>query len=377
MEFTIGLDKLQKALKVVGAVAKPNSPEAAGQVLLDIAEDGSIVFVGNNGRLATTHMVTGNVVKTQGTVCVPFTKLASFANSFIFWDGTSGVKDVTFKNLKKNVSVRLTNTFETGKTSKNKLLLKTFPQQKFFVPEPFKKEAFRLRSVVLKLAIAKVLYAIDPNAQQSFIQGMNISFTQDNIYFVATDALKLSEYSTKNTGNLFEGSYIVPHSFIIALRKIAASIDDISFDISDGKIKALVNNSVLHSNLIVDAAFPDYQSTFDNYKHKIVIDKEVMLSCFIPYLGVLNDDDNKRLTIELKNKQLCMSSPYFEAEYESPIDFDGEFIIDINGLFLAQTLDAIQDDILDMYFSDKDGYLIFDSSNFKDQKALITNIKRA
>lgn len=376
MEFNISIGDLQKALKVISAVAKPNADDASGQVMMGASDDGTMVFVGYSENLSVTHKVEDCDVKSSGKVCVKFSKFMPFINSFSAWDGNSGVKEVCVKKLKNNISINLVNIFDNAKKIKNKLALKMFPPQKFFIPEPFKEVTFEMHAAVLKLAISKVVYAIDSKASQSFIQGMNIAFDDDNVFFAGTNALTLSEYKTKNTGNLKEGSFIVPYVFLTALRKITDSSKKVYFEIDNNNIRAVTEQTTLHSSLIIDTSYPDYSGMFECYEHQVVLDKDIILSSFIPYINVLNDEDNKRLTIEFKDGKLSMLSDFSESTYEGDIGFDGHFIIDINGSFLAQTLNAINDDIIEMKFSDQDGYLIFDSGTFHDQKALITNIKR-
>jgi len=63
-------------------------------------------------------------------------------------------------------------------------------------------------------------------------------------------------------------------------------------------------------------------------------------------------------------------------DYNENIEFDGDFVIDINARLLQKTIGAIKDSKLSMKFSDDKGLLIFDSSNYENQKSLITPIKR-
>ena len=59
------------------------------------------------------------------------------------------------------------------------------------------------------------------------------------------------------------------------------------------------------------------------------------------------------------------------------VDFkEADFIVDVNGSFLKQTVEAIRDDKLLIKFSDDKGPVIFDSGNFQDQKGVVTPIKR-
>ena len=376
MDFSIDLGELQKSLRVIGSVARPNTTEPSGQVVIELSNNGDILFLSTNSRLSVTSVVKGCKVKDEGTFSVIYGKLSSFVNYFQPYDDVSGVKEVKFKKNKGGVSVHVENHFVDGSSSKNKLNLKLYDVYKIAVPKKFEESDFTINAAILRNAIAKVVYAINSNEQRPFMQGMNIRFSDDFIYFAGTDALKLSEYKVKNTGNKKDGSYIVPYRFIMSLRKIIDAESPVFFEISNSDIKAAIDDTVVYGTLIEGHDYPDYLPLFENYTDSITINKEVMLNSFIPFLNSLNDDDNARITIEMKEGKLKMFSDFSESEYEGKISFDGEFIIDINGSFLAQTLDAIKDDIVEVKFSDSKGLLLFNSANFKDQASLITPVQR-
>jgi DNA polymerase III sliding clamp (beta) subunit (PCNA family) len=376
MEVFIPVFELQHALKLLSAVVKPNAKDSTAHVLIDVSNEGRVVLAAYNGKLALTHFIDDCKAESEGKICVSYTKLSSFVGSFPPWADGVGVKDVHIKQLKNNISVRLENTFDNGKVSKNKILLAKQPTHQVYIPPPFQAPTFTINASVLRAALTKVSYAVDQASTRPFIQGMNLKFAEEFIYFTGTDGLKLSEYRVNNTGNLKEGSFIVPHAFSMALRKIADAESQMFFEIVDGSIKAVVGNTTLHGNLIIGEQYPEYTQLFEKFTHTLTIDKFIFMSTFVPYLNILNAEDNKRLTIELKDGKLMLTSDYSEAEYEGGIDFKGDFVIDVNGQFLSQTLDAIMDDTVELKFSDAKGVLLFDSANFHDQRALITPVKR-
>ena len=73
---------------------------------------------------------------------------------------------------------------------------------------------------------------------------------------------------------------------------------------------------------------------------------------------------------------MTLSCDVAEFKYDGQIDYPGDFIIDINGQYMIQTVEVIKDDKIMIRFSNDDGVLIFDSGNFEDQNALITPIRR-
>ncbi|MBV5347960.1 hypothetical protein JZU46_07085 [bacterium] len=376
MDFSVNLLSIQKALRVLNSVARPNAEDVSGQVVLDVRDNGDLILLCNNSSLALTHVISGCTVKVAGTTCVAYGKLGSFLNSFTPFAENVGVKDVKFKALKNDLSLSLDTFFSETNKSTHRLKLKLYPIQKMVVPTPFKNKTLQLNSGTLRLAIAKVIYAVNPASIRPFLQGVKVTFDDKFIYFAGTDAQMLSEYTTVNLGTLKSGSFTLPYSFIAALRKIIDADSEVYFDIDGGTIKAVVNSTTLHGNLLLGEDFPKYTDTFNRYTHEIIINKDIMLNSFVPCMTTLDADDHNRMTITIKDNKLFVNSEYAESEYSGDINFEGEFIADVNGNFLFQTLNAIMDDILKMKFSNNTGVLIFDSHQFENQKAILTLVRR-
>jgi len=364
---------------LIGCVAKANANDITGQVLISAKEDNTVMFLANNGKLAVTDFIKNANIKKIGDVCVSFYELFNFVNSFKPWNDNyeTGVKEVVFKKIKsKKLSVSVKNCLDDKKCTNNVLKLKLFPPEKMFYPKAFGQPNFSISSDIFKKAISKVLYAINPNIPRIFIKGMHIKFNSDYIHFVGTDALKLSEFNVKNTSDLDEKSYLLPYDFTMSARKIMPSNSVVFFDIEENQIKLAVNTITLYGTLVKAESFPSYLSTFDSYTNSIVIDRNILLSSFIPYLSVLNDDDYKRITISINNNLLHVYSDFSSSKFEGVDNFDDSFIIDVNGLFLAQTLETFEDYLVKMSFSDEDGVLIFSTVDDESHRALITPIKR-
>jgi DNA polymerase III sliding clamp (beta) subunit (PCNA family) len=68
------------------------------------------------------------------------------------------------------------------------------------------------------------------------------------------------------------------------------------------------------------------------------------------------------------------SNSVFESELDIAKGLN--FSIDINGKYLIQTIDSISDNDIIFKFSDSDGFAIFDSKNFMNQKSLVSSIRK-
>ena len=376
MEFTVDLFVFQKALKLFGAVAKASSEETDGQLFIDVRDTGDVILLCNNKNLSLTHVIPNCAVKLSGVVAILYGKLNSFLSAFSYLSEGVGTKDIKIKALKNELSVTVTGLTVTSKTTTHKLKLKLFPPQKIALPSPFTETIFELNCATLRLALSKVLYAINPASVRPFLQGVSLIFTEEYIYFAGTDGQKLSEYTTPNTSKFLKGKYTVSFTFFNTLKRIIDSDHTVYFSIIDGKIKAKFLNTVLHGSLVLGEEYPDYQKAFNNFTDSIVIDKQIFLSCLAPVLPTLDPEDHNRLTLHLQNNKLILSNDFAEAEYSDELAFEKDFVIDLNGNYLVNTINSIMDDLIRIQFSNDTSVLIFDAAQFNNQKALITPIRR-
>ncbi len=376
MEFSVDLLSLQKAMKLFSAVAKATSEDTDGQLFMDIRDTGELVLLCSNKLVSLTHVVPKCDVKTVGVNAILYGKLSSFLFAFPYLSEGVGAKIVKFKALKNDLSVTIDSLAANNKKTAHKLKLRLYPPQKIAIPSPFTQSLFEINAATLRLALSKVMYAVNPSSIRNFLQGININFDKDYVYFAGTDAQKLSEYKTPNTSKFFEGSFTLTYSFVNALKRVLDTDSTVFFCIDNGKIKAKFSNTVLHGQLILGEEYPDYTKAFENFTHTITLNKNILLSSLAPVLPSLDQEDHSRLTITLVNNKLSLKNDFADAEYSEDIKFTGDFIVDLNGTYLLQTLTAIMDDLVIMQFSNDTSAVIFDSAQFSNQKALITPVRR-
>lgn len=375
MDFCIETKELQRVIRLLGVTAKVNTHDFTGQVLIEANEDNTVLFVSNNNSTAITILSDKAKVATPGSVVTLYGKIKSFANSFAPWDGELGTKEVRFVH-DDGVKITVETIHENGKKSKGKLKLDSFRDMRLQKPKPFGETHFILNSNMFKKAVSKVIYAMDPTEQRSFIQGMNISFSEDDIFFCGTNGRILSEYAVKNNNDLSGQSHLMRYDFIMGLRRAVGEETQIFFEVDGRDIKAKFEDIVFSGRLVVGQEYPNYKQVLDTFSNTIAVDKEALMGVLTPFTDLLNNEDNHRLTFEIQNGEIKLSSDDTELECYFDIEHAQGFVIDVNGKFLYQTIEAINDDTVLIKFSDDKGVFIFDSGNFKDQKALITPIRR-
>lgn len=376
MDFCIDTKELQNIVKVLGITTKVNTIDTTGRILIEASNDGFVNFVSNNLSIGCSIKTDKVSVNEPGRVSIVYSKIKSFVTSFRPWDDISGVKEFNIHSNDKNVFINVFNVLDSGKSTKGKLVLDNFDSDSIKSPTFNDQPNFVLNSEIFKAALSKVLYSIEPNNTVQALQGMNINFNEEYIRFVGTNGKTLSEYEVANTGNLKEGTFILKYDFLMGLRRAISEETQLFFDIDDHIIKVSFNNTVFWGRKIVGHEFPTYRKVLEDFKYEVIVDKEVFISSLKPMIDVLNGDDYNRVTIEIKNDTLTFKNDVSNFVYDLNLEYDGDFVIDLNGNYLLQTIDVLKDDKLFVRFSDENGSFIFDSFNFKNQKSLIRPIRR-
>jgi DNA polymerase III sliding clamp (beta) subunit (PCNA family) len=378
MEFSISVEELQHIVKLLGVCAKRNTEEPEGRLVIE-AQDNKVVFLANNGSVAIQYDYNG-AVAVNGAASVVFNKLFSFLNPFYPWDGNSGAKEVKFKLVdNKTVNMYVENVFEGGQVSKNRLKLSYFNAYSVERPDSFSKPTFILNSSILKTAISKAQYVVNPSERREQIQGINVEFLEDNIYFIGTDGVLLSEYRVENKNELNDKKFHVKFDFLNELHKVLSNIEEetqVFIEIDRNKIKAKFNQIYMEGRLNIGHEFPEHRPALESFTNVVLINKTVLMGALNPIMDVLDKDDYNRITIELNGKDLKIYSDVSRFEYDGELDFNSEFIVDVNGKFLRKIIEAIRDDKLLFKFSNPLGALIFDSDLYRNQNTLITPIRR-
>lgn len=377
MDFSIEAGDLQKAIKLLSVTAKMNAPDSTGKVLITASEDGFVEFLSNNGATALLYHSDKVKIEEPGQVVIEYGKIRSFVASFHVWNDRSGIKDFNFFVEDGLLYISVVNTHENKKESKGELKLRTYDIYTVQAPNLMKEPLFSLNSNIFRTATNKVLYAITPGQSgTSFIDGMNISFDEEGIYFVGTNSRTLSEYKIKNISELKEGNFLLRYDFIMGLRRALSEEVNIDFEITEREAKACFDDVYFWGKTIIGHEFPEYKPILKSFENVITLDKDVLMDSIRPFADILDLEDNCRLSFSIDNGEMVFFNDAAQFTYSDPIDFKGKFVIDVNGQFLIQTIDTIQDDRILIKFTDDNSVLIFDSCNYEDQKALITPIRR-
>jgi len=372
INFTISTDSLQRAIKVLSVVVRANAVDATGRILIEATEN-KVDLIANNGITAIIFSADKVKVTEPGTTSIAFSKIRSFAMSFKQWDGETGAREFGFTSDERIIKVSVSNIYENGKSSKGNLKLPVFNPALVSKPSAFGKPEFVMNSSIFRAATSKVLYAINPQVDVNYIalQGMNMNFDEDHIYFVGCDGVALSEYQVNNVTDKIDGSVNLQYDFFMGLRRLLNENMQSFWEITGNRVAVKFDDIVFIGRTIIGHEYPEYRASLDNYTDYLNLSKEFLMTTLAPFMDVLEPEDHFRLTMEIKDKTLKFFNDFANIETEQNIQGGLDFSIDINGKLLIQSVDAIRDDNVLFKFSDGEKPIIFDSSTFNDQKSLI------
>ena len=380
MEFKIETSELKHVIKLLSAAVVPSTTDGPGRILIEASEEG-VLFLVNNNSVAIEYMSTKAKVEAEGKTAIIFSKLQSFILPFNNWNDKFGSRETKFKiaekKLEKSMYVYVDNVLEDGTNFDGELKLSLWDTYSIQRPNPFGKANFILNCGLMKSAIAKVLYAVNPDEVREHLQNIKVEFKDDVIIFVGTNGVSLSEYEMKNISTEKNNSFIIKYDLMSALEK-TLPLDDtqLFIEVTPNRIKAKFNDVLVEGSQVIGREYPPHKSALSAFSDHLKLNKKSLLNVLVPAQGVLDPDDHFRLTIELNNGKLNMYNDNVKFKSNMELAFDKDFIIDVNGQLMKKALESIIDEEVLMKFSNATGVLIFDSASYENQKSLITPIRR-
>lgn len=382
MDFIIETEELQRIVQCLLNVAKLNTFEFDGRVIIEADKDNNnVLFTSNNGSTLISILSNKSVnVKSSGEIITLFSKIKSFVGSFTPWDGYCGVKEFHFKlnEKKKTGRILVTNVYNNDKKAHGHIDLKCFDDFGANRTPKFGDASFIFNSIVFKNAVASMLYSVDPNEKREFIQGVNLVFDSKYIYIVGSNGRLLSEYRIENPSKISNTSYHVKHDFILGLKKLLNEESQVFFEIDNTtrSIRSNFNNIRFDGKIIIGHEYPNYRPKLEVFNDVVVVNRVELLDSLFPFINILNPEDNNRLTLCIENDNVIISTEEASFTCELGVKYDKKFIIDVNGRYLFKTVDSIKDDLIKIKFSDEKGCLLLDSGSTETHRTLVAPIKR-
>jgi len=327
--------------KAILSVEKITSKQITLPILKNIlleTKDGRLIFSATNLEIGVICKI-GAKIEKDGAIAVPARLLSDF-----------------ILNLpqEKNISIGLDNQILKIICGKYKAKINCLDPEDFpIIPKEENKYQFSLNSDILKNIINKTLSCVSLNNTRVEFTGVNINFTDNNIFFASTDSFRLMEYEVavkkmENYSELNGKSIIIPAETLREVNKI------LSNDNEDKQVSVVVENNQIFFKIddvkivsrLINGKYPDYKQIIPNeFKTKITIDKSNLLRS-IKIASVFTKIIDGEINIKSENDKIIVKSELAETgENEVEIDVekkgDDQEIV-INPRFLIDGLNTME-----------------------------------
>jgi DNA polymerase-3 subunit beta len=267
----------------------------------------------------------GAKVEKEGKITIPAKLLGSFSANLV--DGENIELEVVDQSLKiKN---------KTTKASIKGFSAEDFP----LIPQKSTDFILKITTAQLRDIFAKILISVAHNEARQELTGVNMVFSEKELFFASTDGFRLSEYILKlSEGNINKEKYgefrektrniIIPINTLLELNRIISNNieGDVVIFIEEGQIFFEVGEIKLVSRLI-NGKYPEYKHIMPgSYKTTIIGDKKVLQNA-LKIAGVFASNKANEVVLKINtggNEVLIDTKSAEVGENSTQINFEAQ-----------------------------------------------------
>lgn len=224
------------------------------------------------------------------------------------------------------------------------------------LPQVEKQNEFILFQNDLRNMIRQTIFSIAQNETKPILTGELLEINSKNISLVSVDGYRISY---KKSSILAEGepvSAIIPGKTLNEISKILSSETNemVSISFTDKHILFDLGQSIVVSRLLEGDFIRYAQSFTEDYKTKIIINKQDAVACLERASLISRDSKKTPVKMEIKEGSLIITSSteMGDAYEEAQIDMDGESLtIAFNPRYLIDALKVIEDEKVSIQFT--------------------------
>lgn len=235
-----------------------------------------------------------------------------------------------------------------------------------------------LKSEDIIKIVEKVSYAMSQDETRIFLNGVFVHQAEGYLKAVAIDGHRLALIELPNhqyNNALLNNGILIPRKGISELKRIAIDSQerarDILLYIDQSFITAILDDDETSIRLI-SRDYPKYQSVIPaKCNMQVKLSKDTFLSA-VKRVRLLSNEQTHGIRLKISNQSMLLSSSHSsmgKANEKITIEYDGvETEISLNGKYLVEALNSIEDNNLIIEFNNSQSPLVIKSKN--DQTSL-------
>lgn len=336
-------------------------------ILLD-ASGKKIILMANDMELGIVTGVDGNILK-KGKVAI---------NARIFTEIVRKLPD-------GDITIETDTNFETSITcEKAKFNIMAQSGEQFpDLPEVGKEEYFTITEFELKEVVRQTIFSIGNDNTNKIMSGELFEVEDNRLKVVSLDGHRISVRNIGLEDAYISKKVIVPGKALLEISKIISGDPKSGVDISftDNHIAFEFQQTVVVSRLIEGEYFKINNMLSSDYETKTRLNKKELLDCMDRALLLVRENDKKPIVISIQDAamELKVKSKLGTWNEELLVNKEGkDLLIGFNPRFLIDALKAIDEDEVDLYFTNaKTPCLIKDRDQSYTYLILPVNMKDA
>lgn len=358
MKFTIGRDRLLKALQLATGVVERRQTLPVLANLLVKANETGVALIGTDLEV---EMVAHTDVEVEqpGEVTIPARKLADI------WRALPDGADVAVSVEADRATVR---------SGRSRFALATLPATDF--PKIEGGAADVVVSVAqadLRALLDEVGFAMAQQDVRYFLNGMLFEVAEDHLRTVATDGHRLAmctKQCTLESPIAARRQAIVPRKAVLELSRLLDEEDDtIRIQLGSNHLRVTKGAYTLTTKL-VDGQFPDYDKVVPKDASRTLIGDRDTLRQGFQRASILSNEKYRgvRLTIAAEQLTIQANNPeQEEAEETVPVEFNGSDLeIGFNVSYLLDVLGVMDSEQVKLSLSDANSSALLEAGNSDD-----------
>ncbi len=343
MRFEIQREALLKPLQtVVGVVEKRQTLPVLSNLLVTVAEDGSVSLTGTDLQIEMIARAQASGTS-AGEVTVPARKLFDICRAL-----PEGV-GLTIDEQGQRVVV---------KAGRSRFQLATLPAVEFPTLENRESnDRLELPQATLKELIDRVAFAMAVQDVRFYLNGMLFDLRKGSLRAVATDGHRLAMFqTTQETQAGTDRQLLLPRKAVIELQRLLEDSDEmVTLELGRSHVRLHRPDVVFTSNLI-DGRFPDYEAVMPIGADKRVRVNRAELRDALTRAAILSNEKYRGVRLEISKQQIKIVAHNAEQEEaveeiaaDSAVD---KLEISFNVTYVQEALAALRGDDVELHLRD-------------------------
>lgn len=375
MDFSISVSDLQSIVGKIGGILKLTMDDVTSMMLIDATGD-YVKFCGTSGSVHAVINAKECKIIEKGKVLLQLREVQNYISKFApFVDGF-GTKEFRIVSDGKEGIIKTKTEFVNNKPSYRALKFKLYNVAMLPPIKEFEDAQIIINSNIILEGLYKILPCVDPNEIRRAMSGVYVSINSDSLVFAGTNGIKLSEAKLPINADIAQEDHVIAYSMAVAIRAMLDRDSQVFMRFEGRDMYIRCNDLYLSGGLILNETYPNYKGALTSFDKTISIPKNILIDNVAAATGVLDAEDNFRVTINFTDNIFTLKNDRIETHHEFDTSFAHNLDTDVNGAFLLAMISHFSGDELELCFTDNSNSIIFRSKDNIDHTTLLTRLKR-